>query len=675
MYESFFGLTERPFSIAPDPQYLYMSARHKEAMAHLSYGLSQGGCFIVLTGEVGTGKTTLCRNLLMDLPDNVDVALILNANINETELLQTICDELKIEYQSDNSQKQLLDLINEYLLNTFADNRHTVLIIDEAQLLSRDVLEQIRLLTNLETTKSKLLQIILIGQPELSEMLTRNDLRQLTQRVTARYYLGALKPSEIEEYVNYRLGVAGCRQPLFTKQALARLHQITEGIPRKINVVADHALLSAYSQSQQTVGSNNIMQAKEEVFFDSDNGNSNSTKLKWGAFIAGLLLLNVLLWWFFIGKNNSDVVVLDRPTTVVAEDAGRTDESSSAQVNQPNSTVVNADPESVEQVSTNNADESLAEIEVASVPIEELSQSGSVVISEEFLDAEDGVVETVRNPDVLENVEIATQDIEPLTEPQFEPIVATAADVEIVADVAEPEIEPTVADAPTPQPVVREISPQTEFGRVLETSADRTGRIAAFRTLTGLWGADLPAQMLNPVCDEVANLGLRCLSVGTWPQVLRYNRPTTLVLDHNNQQHRVVVEKIDGDTAEVRVGDNIYRVDNEELQSRWNGSGIVVWRPTEAGYAFLQEGENNAAIANVRPHLNRALLKMQLPALASLSSSLYDQDLAQKVVSLQTRFGLISDAKIGNETYLLMNEIDSIRATPLLRQRVDPTGS
>ena len=143
-----------------------MSGRHKEAMAHLSYGLSQGGCFIVLIGEVGTGKTTLCRNLLMELPEQVDVALILNANISEAELLQTICDELKIKYNAEHTQKQLLDFINQHLLDAFAKNRHTVLIIDEAQLLSRDVLEQIRLLTNLETTKSKLLQIILIGQPE-----------------------------------------------------------------------------------------------------------------------------------------------------------------------------------------------------------------------------------------------------------------------------------------------------------------------------------------------------------------------------------------------------------------------------------------------------------------------------------------------------------------------------
>ena len=160
MYEEFFGLTERPFSIAPDPQYLYMSKSHKEAMAHLSYGLTQGGGFIVLTGEVGTGKTTLCRTLLQDLPESTDVALILNATLDESELLQTLCDELKVSYQEGESHKRLTDLINERLLASFAKNRQTVLIIDEAQLLSRDVLEQIRLLTNLETTKTKLLKII-----------------------------------------------------------------------------------------------------------------------------------------------------------------------------------------------------------------------------------------------------------------------------------------------------------------------------------------------------------------------------------------------------------------------------------------------------------------------------------------------------------------------------------
>ncbi len=318
MYTEFFGLNERPFSIAPDPQYLYMSSRHKEAMAHLSYGLLQGGCFIVLTGEVGTGKTTLCRNLLQELPDNVDVALILNANINETELLQTLCDELKIPYAENLSQKRLLDLINDYLLAAYAESRHTVLIIDEAQLLSRDVLEQIRLLTNLETTKQKLLQIILIGQPELNDVLSRNDLRQLAQRVTARYHLGALRRNEIEDYVNFRLGVAGCKQPLFSKQALTQLHLLTGGIPRKINVLADHSLLSAYSKTQPVVNAQVVKVAAREVFIAAQQEANRSAAwpnmlARWWLPATLLLLLNIGLWWWFAAPEPATVAGAGNP--------------------------------------------------------------------------------------------------------------------------------------------------------------------------------------------------------------------------------------------------------------------------------------------------------------------------------------------------------------------------
>ena len=325
MYETYFGLTERPFSIAPDPHYLYMSTRHKEAMAHLTYGLSQGGCFIVLTGEVGTGKTTLCRNLLSDIPDNVDVALILNANINEDELLQTLCDELKIKYPKSSSQKILLDKLNEHLLDTFANNRHTVLIIDEAQLLSRDVLEKIRLLTNLETTKTKLLQIILIGQPELNQALARNDLRQLAQRVTARYHLGALKRNEIEEYVNYRLSVAACKQPLFSRQALNSLHSATAGIPRKINVLADHALLAAYAKNQLLVDAKTIKQAAKEVFIQPQSATPKLAKISRGWWFAALLiLLNLSLWWWFVSADETAVVTSQHNQTAPSTPASTT---------------------------------------------------------------------------------------------------------------------------------------------------------------------------------------------------------------------------------------------------------------------------------------------------------------------------------------------------------------
>ncbi len=226
MYAAYFGLSEPPFSISPDPRYLYMSKRHREAMAHLLYSVQQSGGFLQLTGEVGTGKTTLCRCLLSQLPDNVDVAMLLNPNLDQNELLAAICDELKIEYSVHASPKQLLNLLNDYLLKSFAEGRHTVLIFDEAQLLSRQVLEQIRLLTNLETTTQKLLQIILIGQPELAKILRRADLRQLNQRITARYHLQPLSSQETSEYIRYRLEVAGVRKTLFSDNAASGLSEL-----------------------------------------------------------------------------------------------------------------------------------------------------------------------------------------------------------------------------------------------------------------------------------------------------------------------------------------------------------------------------------------------------------------------------------------------------------------
>ena len=658
MYESYFGLTERPFSIAPDPQYLYMSGRHKEAMAHLSYGLSQGGCFIVLIGEVGTGKTTLCRNLLMELPEQVDVALILNANISEAELLQTICDELKIKYNAEHTQKQLLDFINQHLLDAFAKNRHTVLIIDEAQLLSRDVLEQIRLLTNLETTKSKLLQIILIGQPELSDMLVRNDLRQLAQRVTARYHLDALEHSEIEEYVNFRLSVAGCRKPLFTKQALTRLHHLTNGIPRKINVLADHALLSAYSQSQQNVDSKNVQQAANEVFFKpkAEKKNETSNK-KWWAVVAAALLFNGMLWWFFSTDKNDEIFAAAdsvETVTTVNEQAAIISDGALELVSEQSTEIQAAESQEVVtetqqlldpvvDVPVDTSADTVVDINANTVLDTGLFQSGSVVISEEFLDAEDGVVETVQNPQILGGVDFDTEIIQPTLE-------SAVAAVPVVNAF---------------QPVLQE----TEFGRILETSSDVTGRYTAFRALVGLWGSSLPNQIIDPLCTEAANNNLRCLGVSNWQQILRYNRPTVMVLRHDNQLHRVIVDTVDGDAAEVRVGDSIYRISVAELLDRWNGSALTVWRPSEARFEFLQLGNNRTSVTRVRSYLNRALVQAQIGTLNSESNTLFDQNLAQKVFELQIAYNIISDSKIGDETYLLMNELVSPSTTPRLVSR------
>lgn len=267
MYLEFFGLHERPFTITPDPRYLFMSERHAEALAHLIYGVTESDGFIVLTGEVGTGKTTLVRSLLQKMPDAADVALILNPQLTAIEFLRAIIQELDITPPDDiDSTRALTEALNTYLLDAHTRGRRTIAVVDEAQNLSAEVLEQIRLLTNLETTRDKLLQIVLIGQPELRELLARNDLRQLSQRVTARYHLLPLNAAEASQYLDHRLAVAGALHPILSASAKKRIHALAHGIPRLMNLISDRALLGAWSREQKNVDRNMVNDAAEEVF-------------------------------------------------------------------------------------------------------------------------------------------------------------------------------------------------------------------------------------------------------------------------------------------------------------------------------------------------------------------------------------------------------------------------
>ncbi|MCF6435894.1 MULTISPECIES: ExeA family protein [Pseudoalteromonas] len=266
MYLRYFGLSEKPFSIAPNPEYLFLSDRHKEALAHLTYGLGDAGGFVLLTGEVGTGKTTVTRSMLAQLPETTQVAFILNPALSEIELLASICDELKIDYPAEQaSLKVLTDLIKARLLENHALGGHTMLIIDEAQHLAAEVLEQLRLLTNLETDHKKLLQIVLVGQPELQHLLQRNELRQLAQRITARYHLLPLTQSQVYAYIQHRLQKAGSQTMIFDHDAIAYMHKVTAGIPRLLNLLADRCLLGAYSAQQQVVDKKIAMQAAKEA--------------------------------------------------------------------------------------------------------------------------------------------------------------------------------------------------------------------------------------------------------------------------------------------------------------------------------------------------------------------------------------------------------------------------
>jgi general secretion pathway protein A len=296
MYNSFFGFKEKPFKLVPNPDYLFMSKSHEIAMAHLIYATDQGDGFVVITGEVGTGKTTLCRNYLSLLNDQIESAYIFNPNLDAIELLTSICDEFGI-VDAGGTVKELLDSLNQYLINQNEAGRKAILLIDEAQNLTVKNLEMVRMLSNLETTRSKLLQIILVGQPELNDKLDSHELRQFAQRISLSYYLAPLAAKETEGYIRHRIHIAAQRQTaIFTSRACRVVHRYSNGLPRLINIACDRALLTAYSLNLDKVTAPVAKTAIKEL---TNRGSRISSggwirPLIWGAVSACILGIAVL---------------------------------------------------------------------------------------------------------------------------------------------------------------------------------------------------------------------------------------------------------------------------------------------------------------------------------------------------------------------------------------------
>ncbi len=293
MYLRYFGLNEMPFSITPDPAFVFLSPRHRDALAHLLYGIGKGGSggFVQLTGEVGTGKTTLCRCLLEQIPEGTRIALLLNPLVTPRELLAAISEELEIDISgSIDSTRLLVDGLNRYLLEAHGRGERVVVVIDEAQNLSPEALEQVRLLTNLETSKEKLLQIVLLGQPELRELLQRRNLRQLAQRITARYHLSPLGSKDTHLYIRHRMQIAGAQRNPFRRQAMNVLYQRSQGIPRLINIIADRSLVSAFAKERADVTAAMVHEAANEVQL----GERQMKRVRW-PLVAGTFALLVVV--------------------------------------------------------------------------------------------------------------------------------------------------------------------------------------------------------------------------------------------------------------------------------------------------------------------------------------------------------------------------------------------
>lgn len=612
LYFHYFNLIEPPFSIAPDPRYFFNSARHREALEHLKYGVSETGGFLLLTGEVGTGKTTLCRCLLAQLPEDVDIALILNPRLNAVELLATICDELRIHYPAKtDSLKLLVDALNEYLLSAHIQGRRTVLIIDEAQNLSFEVLEQIRLLTNLETNRAKLLQIILVGQPELSRLLKRRDLRQLTQRITCRYHLKALAFQGTKDYIQHRVAVAGGQaMKLFSLSAVRKIHRLTGGVPRLINLLCDRALNTACIGNYSRVDPEIVKKAARQV--RPALGAARFTRpAYWVSGIAAILLATVL------GVYESGIWKL-----------------SSGIWNKP------AAPTHV-QATTDILPEQPIVTELAEFNIEEQITMPDETLAENF----DEVLLFDENPSASVGEAVAVAETQ---------TIAKLDESEVADELVVKEKKKTVL---APQ----EVLSKPAFSELISDST--LSYNAAFARVLYRWNSEHTSTTAND-CNSVLALGLRCLTQNSNLYFLRrLNRPAILEVFKRGSKRYLTLVAVSDDKLTFDVGGKQLTYFVEEVRSFWRGSFTLLWKPPVPRGNLLRPGQTADAVLWVRQNLASP---GEAPIKSSTVDEFFDETLRNRVITFQTIRGLAPDGIVGPHTFMHLNTVNGVPGIPVL---------
>lgn len=617
MFGKYFNIDESAFSIAPNPKYLYLSKQHEEALAHLIYGVTRKGGFVCLTGDIGTGKTTICRCMFEQLPENTDIAFVINPKFSPMELLASICDELHIPYSSfQPGLKEYVKKLNEYLIEAHGKGRSTVLVIDEAQNLSIEALEHVRALTNLETNDQKLLQIILIGQPELKALLAKPELEQVNQRITARFHIGPLSLNETNHYINHRLSVAGAKQKIFSVANIKQIFRLSKGVPRRINILCDRVLLGAYTIRKSKISSEIINQSSQEVFGELPIYSSMLPK----AIAASVSVLLISGLAVFAYQNYLfDKPILQNSLSVLSEK----NIAMASRKNEVETSAVNA-----------------KKVESENKIVNKISDEKNSEILEQKIVLFDG--EPKKN--ISESKKITTKIKQKIINEKKANYVGKNKSAEVLVDTS---LELSIEGG-------KKIIPNNTISKSSNKSDGLyfTDYGKAYQQLFRLWAVDYSSTNISP-CEHAFNNQLHCFQgKGTIKKVIGLNRPVLLKskVDHHEPGYIVMVS-IEGDYAVVVEKGDYKLIAISEIEENWSGEFEMLWRPLHAGISYIKPGQEGGAVAL----LDKKLAYLQGRDTQIPQPLVYADDLVDQVRAFQVANNLPSDGIVGPITQMFFN--------------------
>ena len=632
MFGKYFNIDESAFSIAPDPKYLYLSKQHEEALAHLIYGVTRKGGFVCLTGDIGTGKTTICRCMFEQLPENTDIAFVINPKFSPKELLASICDELHIEYSSfQPGIKEYVKRLNQYLIESHGKGRSTVLVIDEAQNLSVEALEHVRALTNLETNNQKLLQIILIGQPELKCLLAKPELEQVNQRITARFHIGPLNLNETNHYINHRLAVAGATKKIFSIANIKQIFRLSKGVPRKINILCDRVLLGAYTIRKSKISSEIISQSAQEVFGEAPVYKSMFPKAL-AASVAVLLMSGLML---FAYQNYSfDKPIVQSSLNILAEKniqiASRDKEVRLSELDTKNPiSESNLEP---------NIEDTVKDIETSSMVFDEESPQSINTkndLSTHIKPQKGNVTSNVLNIEINEKKASYIEKNASKLKKEVVKVLPSDASTTIVDDAN----DLVTINAKQKSSIKQNNFNFTDYGK-------------AYQQLFRLWAIDYSSTDIGP-CEHAFKNQLHCYQgKGSIQKVIGLNRPALLKskVDHYEPGYIVMVS-IESDYAVVIEKGDYKLIPISEIVANWSGEFEMLWRPLKAGVTYINPGHESDAIEI----LDKKLADIQGRNSIAPHPAVYSGDLVDQVRAFQIANNLPSDGVVGPVTQMFFN--------------------